>query len=84
MMEAEEYTFAEMADIHFFHGRANGNAHDARRLYQEIFPNRRLPCSRTFSRKARLRERGTFIPVIEGGMSRTARTVQQEQRILAT
>jgi hypothetical protein len=85
MMKAEDYTFAEMADIHFFYGRANGNPHEARRLYQETFPNRQLPCSRTFSRIAqRLRERGTFIPVIEGGRHpRTARTVQQEQRILA-
>jgi len=32
-MEAKDYTFAEMADIHFFYGRANGNAHEARRLY---------------------------------------------------
>jgi len=39
MMEAEDYTVAEMADIHFFYGRANGNAHEARRLYQETFPN---------------------------------------------
>jgi len=31
----------------------------------------------------RLRERGTFFPVIEGGRPRTDRTVQQEQRILA-
>jgi hypothetical protein len=84
MMEAEYYTFAEMADIHFFYGRAKGSAHEARRLYQETFPNRRLPCSRTFSRNAQfLWERGTFIPVIEGGRPRTARTLQQEQRILA-
>jgi hypothetical protein len=84
MMEAEDYTFGEMADIHFFYGRANGNAHEARRLYQETFPNHRLPCSRKFSRMAqRLRERGTFIPVIEGGRPRTARTLQQEQRIFA-
>jgi hypothetical protein len=84
-MEAENYTFAEMADIHFSYGRAHGNAHEARRLYQEIFPNRRLQCSRTFSRIAQhLWERGTFIPVIEGGRPWTARTVQQEQRILAT
>ena len=63
MMEAKDYTFAEMADIHFFYGRANGNAHDARRLYQETFPSRRLPCSRTFSPTAqRLRERGRIIP----------------------
>ena len=83
-MEASEYTFAEMTDIHFFYGRANANAHEARRLYQETFPNRRLSCSRTFSRIAqRLRERGKFIPTIERGRPRTARTVQQEQRILA-
>jgi len=83
-MEAEDYTFVEVADIHFFYGRANGNAHEVRRLYLETFQNRRLPCSRTFPCIAqRLRERGTFIPVIEGGRSRTARTVQQEQRILA-
>jgi len=74
MMEAKDYTFAEMADIHFFYGHANGNAHEARHLYQETFPNRRLPCSRTFSHIACLQERGTFIPVI-GGKPRTARTV---------
>jgi len=84
MMEAKDYTFAEMTDI-FFYGRANGNTQEARRLYQETFPNRRLPCSRTFSRiEQRLRERGKFIPTIEGGRPRTARTVQHEQRILPT
>jgi hypothetical protein len=84
MMETEDFTFAEKADVHFFYGCANGNAHEARRLYQETVPNRRFPCIRTFSRIAqRLRERGTFIPVIEEGRPRTARTVQQEQRILA-
>ena len=84
MVEAEDYTFAEIADIHFFSGRANGNSHEARRLYQETFPNRLLPCSQTFSCIAqRQREGGTFILVIEGGRPRTARTVQQEKRILA-
>jgi hypothetical protein len=84
MMEAEDYTFAEMVDIHFFYVPANDSAHEARRLYQETFPNSRLPCNRTFSRIAqRLRERDTFIPVIEGGRPRNARTVQHEQRILA-
>jgi len=62
MMEAKDYTFAEVADIHFFYSCANGSAHEARRLYQETFLNRRLTCSRTFSRIARLRERGKFIP----------------------
>jgi hypothetical protein len=74
-MEAKDYMFAEMADIHFY-GRANGNAHEASRMYQETIPNRRLPCSRTFSRIAqRLRERGAFIPAIEEGRPRAARTV---------
>jgi len=73
-----------MADIHFFYGHANGNAHEARRLYQETFPNRQLPCSRTFSRIAqRLRKRRKFSPTIEGWRPRTARTVQQAQQILA-
>ena len=84
MMEAEDYMFAEMADIYYFYRRAKGNEHWARCLYQETFPNRRLPCSRTFSCIAqRLRERCTFIPVIEGERPWTARTVQQEQWILA-
>jgi hypothetical protein len=61
MMEAEDYMFTEMADIHFFYGRANGNVHEVRRLYQETFPNPRLPCSRTFSRIVqRLRETGVL------------------------
>jgi hypothetical protein len=45
MMEGEDYTFSEMTDIHFFYGRANGNAHEARRQYQETFSIRQLPCS---------------------------------------
>jgi hypothetical protein len=73
MTEAKDYKYAEMADIHFLYGRANGNAHEPRCLYQETFLNRRLPCSRTFSRIARQQERGTFIPVIEGGRPQSAR-----------
>jgi hypothetical protein len=84
-MAAEDFTFAEMAHIHFFYGRAKGSAHEARRLCQETFPNRHLPCSRTFSLLAqRLWERGTFIPVTEGGRPRTARTAQQENEFLPT
>jgi hypothetical protein len=84
MMEVEEYTFAEMADIHFFYGRANGNAHDARRLYQVTFLNRRLPCSRTFLRIAHLRQRGTFIPVIEGGRHRLPELYSRSNEFLPT
>ena len=31
----EQYTFAEMSDIHLFYRRAEGNALEARTLYQE-------------------------------------------------
>jgi hypothetical protein len=79
MMEAEDYTFAEMADIHFFYGHAMA-MHMRQGVYQETFLNRRFPCSRTFLCIAQcLRERGTVIPVIEEGRPLTARTVQQEQ-----
>jgi hypothetical protein len=40
-----------------FYGRASGNAHEAQRLYQEAFPERRLPDHRTLSASVqRLRE----------------------------
>lgn len=56
-----DYTFGEMTDMHLCFGLASGNANEARRLYQERFPNRHLPCAKTFSRiDDRLRETGTF------------------------
>ena len=44
------FSFEELADIHFMYGRANGNSLEARRLYSETFPSRRLPDSKTFVR----------------------------------
>jgi hypothetical protein len=35
------YGNEEYADMHFMHGKANGNALEAARLYQEAFPHRR-------------------------------------------
>jgi hypothetical protein len=41
--------------------KANGNAFEAARLYQEAFPHRRQPDSRTFTVvHQRLREYGSF------------------------
>lgn len=51
----------EYADILFYYGVARGNAEQARREYAEIFPDRRLPDARVFSRTfRRVRVRGTF------------------------
>lgn len=52
----------EYADILFYYGAARGNAEQARREYGEVFPNRRLPDARVFSRTfRRVRERGNVV-----------------------
>lgn len=49
----------EYADFVYFYGKAHGNAVEARRLYGEAFPNRRLPQREVFSNTYnRLRENG--------------------------
>ena len=37
-----KFANAEYADFIFFYGKANGNATEAKRLYAEAFPNRRV------------------------------------------
>lgn len=55
------YTDGEMCDMHFVYGVAYGNAAEARRIYQERFPNRQIPNERTFIRiHERLHETGSF------------------------
>ncbi|GFT88940.1 uncharacterized protein TNCV_907221 [Trichonephila clavipes] len=44
------YTNAELADIHFIHGLANGNGRVAVRLYREKYPTRRQPNHQMFAR----------------------------------
>jgi hypothetical protein len=62
------YTNEEYADMHLMYGRAQGNTHEARRLYGEWFPGRRLPDPRTFQAvDRRLRESGRFAPVTHAG-----------------
>lgn len=61
VVKMEPYSNEEYADMHFMYGRANGNAREAARLYQETYPGRRHPESRTFTRvHQRLRENGCF------------------------
>ncbi|EZA53585.1 hypothetical protein X777_06941 [Ooceraea biroi] len=75
------FSFQELADIHFYYGRANGNALAARRLYSEAFPNRRLPYHTTFTRiHQHLREHGKFeISRNNAGRDRVVRTPQIEE-----
>lgn len=59
--EIHNFTNSEMADMHLMYGLANCSGTEARRLYQERFPNRVLPCNKTFSTiHRRLAETGSF------------------------
>ena len=78
-----QFSNQEMAQMHFMYGLANGNALEARRLYAERFPNRRVPCSETFTRlHLRLEETGSFAKSKIGGRPLTIRTVQLEEEVL--
>lgn len=58
------YTFSEYADMHLMYGLASCNALEARRLYEERYPNRNIPNQKTFQRlDQRLRETGRQFPV---------------------
>ena len=59
LIQNMEYTFIEYADMHLMYGLAYCNALEARRLYQERFPDRTIPNQKTFQRvDQRLRENG--------------------------
>jgi hypothetical protein len=76
------YGNEDYADMHFMYVEANGNALEAARLYQETFPHRRQPDSRTFTRvHQRLREYGSFA---HGGRADRPKSVTPdvEERVL--
>jgi len=79
------YTNAEMADMHFMYGRANGNALEARRLYAQNFPNREIPSNRIFAKlHQRLRDTGMFGKNAgDSGRPRSISTPEVEEEILA-
>lgn len=55
------FSNAEYADIGFMYGKADGNAAEARRLYQDRFPGRRLPNVQVFMNTyRRISEKGTL------------------------
>lgn len=77
------YTNAEMAQMHYVYGLADGNATEARRIYQERYPNRALPDSRTFSNiHRRLGETGSFKKGTPEGTPRVVRTPEIEEAVL--
>lgn len=58
------YSNKEYADIHFMFGKANGDAFEAARLYQEAFPHRKHPSVSLFVRiRQCLVEYGCFTEV---------------------
>lgn len=78
------FTNAEMADLHFMYGRANGNFLEACRFYTEMYPNRRPPHHSTFTRlHQRLHESGTFEKrSLDTGRHRQIRTPELEVAVL--
>ena len=57
------YTIDEYCDMHLMYGQAQQNAYETRRLYQEKFPQRRLPSVKTFRAvDIRIRETGSVLP----------------------
>nr|XP_034195080.1 uncharacterized protein LOC117611254 [Osmia lignaria] len=63
-----EYSNEECADIHMCYSRADGKACEARRIYQRLHPQRKIPNSKTFTRiHRRLRTTGAFCRTKSGG-----------------
>nr|CAH7729232.1 unnamed protein product [Callosobruchus chinensis] len=73
-----------MTDMPFCYGMAQGNAHAARRIYHERYPQRAVPAVRTFIRiHARLSETGSFKRSrVVIGRPAIVRTVQMEEAVL--
>lgn len=77
------FTNQEYADIHYMYGLADGNAHEAQRLYAARFPDRRMPDSRVFSSvHRRLCENGKFEKKQREVGHAGVRDVVEEERIL--
>lgn len=78
------FTNSELTDMHFTYGVADGNAYEARRIYQERYPNRVIPDPRTFSRiHRRLHETGTLkVDHHAKGVHQTVRTPELEEAVL--
>jgi hypothetical protein len=61
---AGNYNFSDLADMHLIYGEVGCNSRAAVRLYQERFPNRRVPHRSVFSNvNRRLREFVNLRPI---------------------
>lgn len=78
------YNVSEYCDMHFMYGAALGNSLQARRLYQQHYPNRQCPSAATFAAvHNRLHETGTFkVDMHDTGRGRDVRTVNYEEDVL--
>lgn len=79
-----DYSNAELADIIFTYGKANGNGHLAQRIYEETYPGRQIPHHTTFASVfQRLRDTGKFeVNRRDTGRDREVRTPEFEEAIL--
>lgn len=79
------YTYEEFADMHYFYGMARGSGLEARRLYREHYPNRRIPSHTIFERiHRRLRETGQLAPTRNeaGGPAVPPQNVNLEEAVI--
>ena len=77
------YSNLEMTQMHFLYGLANGNSAEARRLYQERYPDRVLPGRKIFINiYCRLTESGSFKRNTSEGRPRAIRTPVVEETVL--
>lgn len=79
-----DFSFVEQTDMILVLGYCEGNCRESVRVYQERYPNRRIPNHKTFSRiERRLRETGSFKPVrTNAGRPRQSRTLIAEETVL--
>lgn len=78
-----QFTNEEYADMLLAYGSANSNSHEARRIYQERYPNRRVPSYPTFANTyRRLRETG-HLQFQEPRVNVRAHNVAIDEQILA-
>lgn len=79
------YSYSELADMHLMYGLGRCNSTEARRLYQENFPNRICPSARFFATiHQRLSETGSLKSKehSNAGRPRSTRTVDFEELVL--
>ena len=78
-----EYELSELRDMIMCYGEARGNGRQARRIYEQRYPNRRHPHHTTFAAiHRRLGETGNLRPRAVGGGRRDVRTPDFEDAVV--